>query len=181
VRRSAVIVAVGLGLAAGGCLVDGSLGRAESGGEGSTSADGDVPTTGEADATGATSAGTGGAGGEGGSGGAEGGSGSSDGTGNPPPLPTPATACEPTDHDSACATCRKGHCCEWLQACAGYDPCFCMWECLLAPEHDEVACADHCGYDSNVLTELRTCTEAMCRGVCGDGLDAHPSHDMAPG
>ena len=165
-----------LALVVAGCTVDGSLGRAEMMGT-------DAATT-EADATsgGATSdAASSGPGAEGGSGG---GTGGSDGrtdttTGDTDnPLPTPDVACEPSDHDSHCATCRKEMCCTVLQACAAYDPCFCMWDCLLAPDHTEAGCAEVCAYQGQTVQEVRVCTEQHCAAQCLDGLDAHPAHDM---
>lgn len=158
------------------CTIDGSLGRAEMmGTEGATT---------EASGTGGDATDDGASTGPGAEGGSQGGTGGSAGPtgmttgGTDHPLPTPDVACEPSDHDSPCGACRKERCCAPLEACAAYDPCFCMWDCMLAPDHTEAACAEHCNYEGDTVLEVRLCTESECATECHDGLDAHPAHDM---
>ncbi len=160
-------------LVVAGCTIDGSLGRADMMGTdttegGSTS----LGSTSDAADTGPSA-----------EGGSQGGTGGSSGpidmtTGDTDhPLPTPDVACDPTDHDSPCATCRKQMCCPILEACAAYEPCFCMWECLLTPDHTEPACAEACSYEGQTVQDVLVCTEQHCTAECHDGLDAHPAHD----
>jgi hypothetical protein len=179
--RWIALAALGLGCAVG-CTIDGSLGRADD----STTSETDVGTAasaadGTTSGTGDTWAGSGGGHSGSGSGGGQFDSGGSDTGGTGHPLPVPGEACTLTDHDSDCGICRKEHCCPAMEACAAYDPCFCMWDCLLAPDHNEADCATHCVYAGDTVLEVRTCTEAMCSAVCSDGLDAHPAHDAATG
>lgn len=163
-KRLAVVALVSLW----GCALDGSVGRADttagsgtgSGGEGS----GGSTTAGPGSDSGAMSAG--------GSGDSAGGTSASDGgsTGG-----DPHDVCEPQVTDAACSECRKHNCCAQLTACHDYDPCPCMWECMLMTDGDEVGCTDHCAYEGHTFADLVDCTIGHCDVECSD---PHPPGPM---
>lgn len=153
-----IVVAFAL---AGGCALDGSVGRADTtGASGSGSAGeetGASTTAASGSDSGAMSAGGSGDGAGTGASGTAGGS-----------TTGVHDVCDPLDTDLACSACRKHDCCAPLQACHDYDPCPCMWECMLMTDADEMVCADHCAYEGHTFADLVDCTIAHCDVECSD-------------
>jgi hypothetical protein len=152
------------------CLIDGTIGRAETGGmsdaSGGETGSSVETTSGWTD--GATSmdvsAGTGTDGlGSGDSASAHHADEVSATVGHP-------NACEITAEDTECAACRRNHCCAALLACHDVPECWCEWGCRSQPGHDIAMCQRICGSDGALLGELIACTQSACAEACTDPL-----------
>lgn len=170
--RSCVCLSVLMAPTGTACLIDGSIGRADTGsGSDTASADAEVSAashsaSGSTDTTmGLDTAGA-------------------DGTADPDTGATTVqhhadegtatvghpSACEIVPEDSECAMCRKTSCCEPLSACHDDAACWCEWGCRLEAQHTASMCLEICGSDGTLLSVLVTCSERGCSGVCGDRL-----------
>jgi hypothetical protein len=159
-------------VACSACRIDGSIGRAESGGlddaaEAAITGGTDVPVSSGEGETGAMSAG--GSGSAGGStdtavGGTEGASGD---TGTP-------HACIVVADDTPCEVCRKTSCCDPLDACLSDTACTCTWECVGEGLHTQDECAMGCGDDGVQLDQLHDCAADLCAESCASPLDDGP-------
>ena len=158
-----------LAIASTSCLLDAEIGRddPESAGEGG----GGAFTDGEADSG---TAGESGRNVDTGAGGGEGGGGETRGDDEPTGVADTETdmlppLCHPTDGDTECAQCRKGHCCDQIVHCHDAPGCFCFWDCVAHGEMELDNCNAQCDYADDQFAEVVACQHDMCADVCEDG------------
>ena len=166
------------------CKIDASIGRdqLDAGGEGGGAS---MSIASESGATDGGDDGTGSGGGGGGEGGGEGG-----GTGDGSTAPSDESGtddsgtggvplvCEHHDGDSACAVCRKGHCCDAIVTCHDHPGCFCYWDCLVEHVGEVEFCARTCAYEGHAFQDVVACQLDQCSEVCGDHIgDPAPNGD----
>lgn len=158
-----------LALAGTSCVLDASIGRddPESAGEGGggafTDSAADSGTASESGRSVDTEAG-----------GGEGGGGETRGDDEPTGVADTETdmlppLCHPTDGDTECAQCRKGHCCDQIIHCHDAPGCFCFWDCVAHADASLEECGIHCDYDGEHFAEVVACQHELCSDVCEDG------------
>ena len=160
-----------LSIASASCILDASIGRddPDSAGEGG----GGAFTEGTAES--GTAEGTaGGREGDAGAGGGEGEGGETRGDDEPTGVADTETdmlppLCHPTDGDTECAQCRKGHCCDQIIHCHDAPGCFCFWDCVAHAEMELAECGSQCEYDGKHFAEVVACQHELCADFCEEG------------